>query len=136
MELTKCYNDFLDNLKFYCKTQLPKSLSFLFFQNFCSKTQADKVLWHLENFGTITNLQCHAIYGIRHAPSIIRQLRKRLALQGSNYRIENRTKHGCNRFGKQTVWDEYVLMDKNNVQIPAWRNAKPINKAKDFTRQI
>lgn len=121
MQLINCYNDFIRNLKFYCKAQIPKGLSFLFFQNFCNKSQADKVLWHLETYGSITNLQCHAIYGIRHAPSVIRGIRQRLKLCGSPYKIENRTKHGCNRFGKPTYWDEYILTtgENNELRIPA-----------------
>lgn len=109
--MIKCYEDFIKQLKFYCKTQIiPQGLSFFFFKNFCKKTQSDKVMWHLENFGSITNLQCHAIYGIRHAPSVIRELRHRLKFQGNKYKIENRPKKGCNRFGQPANWDEYVLV--------------------------
>ncbi len=105
------YNDFIKHLKFYVKkVQIPKDLNFFFFKGFCKSTQADKVLWHLENFGSITNLQCHAIYGIRHAPSVIRDLRQRLKFQGNKYKIENRTKKGGDRFGNAISWDEYVLI--------------------------
>lgn len=110
MDLINYYNDFVKHLKFYCKTQIPKGLSFFFFKDFCKKTQAEKVLWHLETYGCITNLQCHAIYGIRHAPSVIRDLRARLRFEGDKYRIENRTKKGCNRFGQACNWDEYTLV--------------------------
>ncbi len=103
------YMEFIRQLKVFY-SQIPKCLSFFFFKDFCRKTQADKVLWHLEEFGSITNLQCHAIYGIRHCPSVIRDLRQRLRLQGNRYKIENRTKRGCNRFGQPTNWDEYILV--------------------------
>ena len=103
------YKEFLKQLRVFY-SQIPKCLSFFFFKDFCRKTQADKVLWHLEEFGSITNLQCHAIYGIRHAPSVIRDLRARLRLQGNKYKIENRTKKGCNRFGQPCNWDESILL--------------------------
>lgn len=108
------YNEFVKQLKVYY-SQIPKGLSFLFFINFCKKSQADKVLWHLENYGSITNLQCHTIYGIRHAPSVIRNLRQRLKFQGDIYRIENKQKRGCNRFGKPCNWDEYTLVPTKGI---------------------
>lgn len=111
MELVNCYKEFINHLKFYCnRVQIPKGLSFLFFKNFCKKSQTEKVLWHLQTFGSITNFQCHEIYGIRHAPSVIRDIRQRLRFEGNKYKIENRTKKGCNRFGQPTNWDEYVLI--------------------------
>ena len=119
MDLIKCYNDFINQLKFYCKSQIPKGLSFFFFKDFCKKTQADKVLWHLEIYGSITNLQCHAIYGIRHAPSVIRHLRLRLREEGNKYKIKNRTVKGCNRFGQPANWDEYILVPTGkNDELP------------------
>lgn len=111
MDIIDRYKDFLSNLKYYCKNALfPVKLSLFDFREFCKKTQADKVLWHLETFGSITNLQCHAIYGIRHAPSVIRDLRRRFKFQGNKYKIENRHKKGCDRFGNPVNWDEYVLI--------------------------
>lgn len=116
------YNEFIRQLKVYY-SQIPQGLSFFFFKDFCNKTQADKVFWHLQEFGSITNLQCHAIYGIRHAPSVIRDLRQRLKFQGDKYKIENRPKKGCNRFGRPCNWDEYILVptggDQNELQMSA-----------------
>lgn len=103
------YQEFIQQLKVFY-SQIPKYLSFFYFIDFCKKTQADKVYWHLLEFGSITNLQCHAIYGIRHAPSVIRSIRQRLKLEGDKYRIENETKKGCNRFGKPCNWDVYKLV--------------------------
>ena len=103
------YEKFKQQLRIFY-SQIPKSLSFFFFKDFCKKTQADKVYWHLQEFGSITNLQCHAIYGIRHAPSVIRDIRARLRLQGNKYKIENRTKKGCNCFGQPCNWNEYTLV--------------------------
>lgn len=90
--------------------KIPICLNFDFFKIFCKETQLKKVLWHLEEFGFITNLQCHAIYGIRHAPSVIRDIRKKLAAEGK-YRIDNETQHGCNKFGQKCVYDKYVLVE-------------------------
>lgn len=89
---------------------IPKCLDIFFFKDFCRKSQADKIYWHLQEFGSITNLQCHAIYGIRHCPSVIRDIRQRLRFEGDKYRIENETKKGCNRFGKACNWDVYKLV--------------------------
>ncbi len=113
--------EFVRQLKVFFK--VPQSLNFLFFKDFCKKTQADKVYWHLLTFGEITNLQCHAIYGIRHAPSVIRDLRTRLKFQGDKYRIENEQQRGCNRFGQPSIWDVYKLIpndkDKNELKLSA-----------------
>lgn len=75
------------------------------------KTQADKVLWFLENYGRISNEQCHRLLGIRHAPDAIRILRKRF-LQIGEYEILNEHKKGCNRFGEPVWWVDYVLVRK------------------------
>lgn len=108
------YIKFLQQLKVFY-SQIPKCLSFYFFKDFCKKTQADKVLWHLQEFGSITNLQCHAIYGIRHAPSVIRDIRHKLREQGNRYKIENRRKKGCDRFGNPCNWDEYTLVPTEDI---------------------
>jgi hypothetical protein len=84
------------------------------FNQLKGKSQADKVLWYLETHGRITNMQCHEIFGIRHAPSVIRDLRKRFQLQGNKYEIINEHKKGCNRFGEPVIWDDYVLKKKDN----------------------
>lgn len=116
------FEEFKNQLKVFYDF-LPKSLNIFFFIDFCRKTQADKVYWHLQEFGSITNLQCHAIYGIRHAPSVIRDLRQRLRFEGDRYRIENETKKGCNRFGKPSNWDVYKLVpnggSENELQLSA-----------------
>lgn len=109
------YMEFISQLKVFY-SYIPKCLNFFFFKDFCKKTQVDKVYWHLQEYGEITNLQCHAIYGIRHAPSVIRALRHRLKFQGDQYRIENETKKGCNRFGKSCYWDVYKLVPTGGSQ--------------------
>lgn len=82
------------------------------FNHLKGKSQADKVLWWLEEHGKITNAQCHEIFGIRHAASVIRDLRKRFQVQGCSYEIINNRKKGCNRFGEPCHWDEYILQKK------------------------
>lgn len=79
------------------------------------KSQADRVWWFLEEHGRITNKQCHELLGIRHAPSVIRDLRKKLEEENSDYAIINEKKTGCDRFGNPTWWDDYVLI-KNGTQ--------------------
>lgn len=107
------FQKFISRLYLYYRN-LPRSLTIAFFLNFCTKSQAEKVYWHLQNFGSITNLQCHENYSIRHAPSVIRDIRKRLALEGNHYMITNKPKKGCNMFGKPCNWVEYTLERINN----------------------
>ncbi len=85
-------------------------------QHLKGKSQADKVLWYLQTYGRITNMQCHEIFGIRHAPSVIRDLRKRFKLQGGHYEIINEPMKGCNRFGEPCHWVKYVLVKKENKE--------------------
>lgn len=80
------------------------------FSQWQGKSQADRVLWHLQTYGRITNLQCHDLYGIRHCPSVIRDLRKKFLKENSKYSIINEKKKGCNRFGEPVWWDDYVLV--------------------------
>ena len=74
------------------------------------KSQVEKVWWWLQVHGRITNMQCHEIFGIRHCPSVIRDLRKKLA--NTEWEIINERKEGCNRFGEPVWWDDYVLKAK------------------------
>lgn len=103
----KGFKQFVNSLKMFYET-LPKELNIEFYLNFCKKTQVEKVYWHLMNFGNITNLQCHTIYGIRHAPKIIQECKKVLSKEG--YHIKNVHKKGCDRFGNPTNFDVYTLV--------------------------
>lgn len=38
--------------------------------------QSERIYTHLRVFGTITNAQAHSNYGIRHLPSVIRDIKK------------------------------------------------------------
>lgn len=81
------------------------------FDKFCKLRQADKVWWHLKNFECITNKECHDIYGIRHCPSVIRDLRNNPFTYGDNhFYIESvRSEDEVDRFGKRTFHDIYTL---------------------------
>lgn len=81
------------------------------FEKFCKSRQADKVWWHLKNFGKITNKDCHEVYGIRHCPSVIRILRDNPFTYGENhFYIESVRVNGeVDRFGKATFHDVYTL---------------------------
>lgn len=89
------------------------------FNQLKGKSQADKVLWHLENHGRISNAQAHELYGIRHCPSVIRNVKEILIKNGGKYEIINERKNGCNRFGEPVWWDDYVLVEKKARNVPA-----------------
>lgn len=76
------------------------------------KTQAERVLNHLYEHGSITNMQCHLLYGIRHCPSVIRDAKKKLLLENSLYEIDTKPAKGCNRYGEKTNWVVYFLKEK------------------------
>ena len=40
-------------------------------------SQSERIYTHLRIFGTITNAQAHNDYGIRHLPSVIRDIKKK-----------------------------------------------------------
>lgn len=80
---------------------------------FMGKSQASKVLWYLKTHGSITNMQCHEIFGIRHAPSVIRDIRKKFKEQNSEYEVVNEPEKGCNRFGEPCHWVRYTLKKKS-----------------------
>lgn len=96
-------------MQFY---QIKYFLHNIFLRQLKGKSQADKILWYLENHGRITNKQCSSMFGIQHTPGAIRTLRKRFEKQGSEYEIKNETKNGLNIFGEKSHWDEYVLVKK------------------------
>lgn len=77
---------------------------------FCRISQQDKVWWHLNTFGSITNLVCRTIYGIGHTPSIIRNLRNNSFTYGENkYRIISEPEKGKDRWGNKSNWVKYTL---------------------------
>lgn len=67
-------------------------------------TQVERVYNHLLVFGFITNAQANEMYGIRHLPGVIRDIKKKY-----NAEFENERVTGCNRFGEKVWWDKYKL---------------------------
>lgn len=102
------YNRFIQRLGIY---GLTLSMPIEWFVIFSRKTQAQMIFWHLQKFGKITNQQAHDIYGIRHCPSVIRDLRDMFREKHAPYTIENEHIDGVNRWGKKTTYDEYTLRE-------------------------
>ena len=100
------YNRFIQRLGLY---GFSISLPLEWFVIFSRKTQAQMIFWHLQHFKSITNQQAHDIYGIRHCPSVIRDLRDMFRERQAPYRITNVSIDGVNRWGKKTTYDEYTL---------------------------
>ncbi|MBQ1769095.1 MAG: hypothetical protein IIZ99_00125 [Turicibacter sp.] len=70
-------------------------------------SQAERVYNHLLIFGSITNAQAHENYGIRHLPSVIRDIKLKFNVDFDKERLT-----GCNRFGDKVWWEKYILKQK------------------------
>jgi hypothetical protein len=80
------------------------------FVKFADMAQPKKVFWHLKNFGKITNKECHEIYGIRHAPAVIRDLKDNLKFYSDmRLGIDTIDCSGVDRWGKVGPYVEYIL---------------------------
>lgn len=66
-------------------------------------TQREKVLEHLEKYGSITSMEAIALYGATRLSDIIYRLRN------SGYTIITENKTTLNRFGNVTNYAKYVL---------------------------
>ena len=66
-------------------------------------TQCDRVLRHLNDYGTISTLEAMMEYGIMRLGSRINELRR------SGYRIETVMESGFNRYGEKTHWAKYKI---------------------------
>lgn len=66
-------------------------------------TQCDRIIRHLEDFGSITSLEAIQEYGILRLASRISDLRR------SGYRITSKTVSGKNRYGEKTHYSIYKL---------------------------
>ena len=81
-------------------------------------SQAERVYNHLQIFGSITNAQAHEMYGIRHLPSVIRDIKEKFKVEFEpNERIT-----GCNRFGEKVWWEKYRLKPPTQSN-DYWRGA-------------
>ena len=79
-------------------------------ESFCKLKQADKVWWHLKKFGKITNKECHEIYGIRHCPSVIRDIRNNPFVYGDqHFYIEDIRNKEPDRWGNVSNFEIYTL---------------------------
>lgn len=79
--------------------------------------QAERIYNHLQVFGFITNEQAHAMYGFRHLPAIIRDIKEKY---GTEFEEEWMT--GCNRYGDTVRWKKYILKKKDNYKF--WEQDK------------
>lgn len=64
-------------------------------------TQCERILRHLEDYGSITSLEAMSEYGIMRLASRINDLRKR------GYPIVTETIGGTNRYGEATSYARY-----------------------------
>lgn len=70
-------------------------------------SQHTRILAHLKIFKTITNLQAHEQYGIRHLPAVIRDIKK----YNPSVVITDHIENGQNRFGEKCWWKVYELQE-------------------------
>lgn len=66
-------------------------------------TQREKVLEHLEKYGSITSMEAIALYGATRLSDIIYRLRN------NGYTIITENKTTVNRFGNVTNYAKYIL---------------------------
>ena len=69
-------------------------------------TQYDRVLYHLQRNGKLSQKQAINLYGAYRLADIIYRLRK------DGYKISTNYKSGKNRFGDNVSWAEYKLETK------------------------
>lgn len=70
-------------------------------------TQCERIIRHLQDYGTITSLEAISEYGILRLASRISDLKK----QG--YLITSEFKTGKNRYGEPTHYSVYQLVKEN-----------------------
>lgn len=77
------------------------------------KTQRDAILWHLQNYGSITSWQAIKNYGVTRLAAIVSELKKR----GHNIDSEKMVQR--NRFNHKVTFSKYVYPDfnENNQSI-------------------
>lgn len=114
LDLFKNGNDWFNEMPVW-KQLKELTERFNIYERLKGSKQYERVWWHLQEFGQITNMQCHELYGIRHAPSVIRDIRKKLALK-NEWEIINEHKNGCDRFGNSCTFDIYKLVKRNETE--------------------
>ena len=80
-------------------------------------SQAERVYNHLQIFGFITNAQANDMYGFRHLPAIIRDIKEQF-----NAEFDEEWQTGCNRFGEEVRWKKYILKKKDDYKF--WEQDK------------
>lgn len=70
----------------------------------CPMSQMERVYKHLLARGSITNSEAHNVYGIRHLPSVIRDIKKHYGVN-----IVDTWVKGINRFKEKCHWKAYSL---------------------------
>ena len=73
----------------------------------CNLNQREVILLHLVNNGKITNKECNELYGFRHLPSIIRDLKKIYCCE-----FDCVTQKGLNRYKQKEEHTEYHLKNR------------------------
>lgn len=73
----------------------------------CKLTQQEVILLHLIKNGYITNKECNELYGFRHLPSIIRDLKEQWGVQFNTILQKQ-----LNRFQQKTNYVEYHLLNR------------------------
>lgn len=74
-------------------------------------TQCERILRHLEDFGSITSLEAMKEYGIMRLASRITDLKRR------GFKIKSEVVSGKNRYGETTHYSQYKLEENNNGSI-------------------
>lgn len=74
-------------------------------------TQCERVLRHMEDFGSITSLEAVNEYGIMRLASRIADLK------GQGYDIVSERGSSKNRYGEQTSYSVYKLRPKQVVRV-------------------
>lgn len=67
-------------------------------------SQAQRVFKHLKEKGSITNAQANNVYGIRHLPAVIRDIKKHFDVPIYDWWTD-----GKNRFGEKCRWKVYSI---------------------------
>ena len=109
MSIESYYNDFLARLKKYGYST--EGISYSWFLVFRKLTQAQKLWWHLKTYGKTTSAEVERIYFFCHPPSVVRDIRKKLIAEGSDYQIDNVKKEGYDIWGNTCKYDEYTLRE-------------------------
>ena len=109
MRLVDCYNDFINRLRYYHYST--EGISYSWFMVFRKLTQAQKLWWHLKRYKKVTSAEVERIYFFCHPPSVIRDIRKKLINERSDYQIDNVTREGFDIWGNNCKYDEYTLRE-------------------------